>query len=74
MKLNEMKAGEKGKIRTVSGEPAFVRRITAVGMTPGSNFEVIRNERKCPMLLYVRNTMLAVNTADCGMIEVEVTA
>lgn len=74
MKLNEMKAGTKGRVLTVTGNSAFQRRITAVGITPGSSFEVIRCDKCSPMLIYVRNTMLAINTNDCKEIETEVLA
>lgn len=72
MKLNEMKAGTRGRVLAVTGNAAFQRRITAVGITPGSSFEVIRCDKHSPMLIYVRNTMLAVNIDDCKQIETEV--
>ncbi len=71
MKLSEMKVGEKGRITAVAGTAAFQRRITAVGITPGSVFEIIRREPNCPLLVYIRNTMLAVNADDCSRIETE---
>ena len=72
MKLNEMNAGERGRVSAVGGNAAFQRRITAVGITPSSVFEVVRHEKHFPMLLYVRGTMLAVGADDCAQIETEV--
>lgn len=69
--LMEVKAGTKGQVIAVHGNADFQRRITAVGITPGSKFQVIRNEKKYPLLLNVRNTVLAVNRADCEEITVE---
>ena len=71
-KLSEVKAGESGRILMVGGKPEFQRRITAVGITPGGNFSVLQNEKKYPMLLNIRSTMLAVNRSDCNEIMVEV--
>ena len=71
MKLSEMKQGNSGIVQTVGGTEDFERRISAVGVTPGSKFFVMQNEKKYPLLLQVRNTLLAVDRTDCGNIEVE---
>lgn len=71
-KLNEIDAGNRGKVSKVSGTQEFERRITAVGITPGSMLSVVQNEKKYPLLIDVRNTLLAVDRNDCNNIEVEV--
>ena len=71
-KLNEIDAGNRGKVSKVSGTQEFERRITAVGITPGSMLSVIQNEKKYPILIDVRNTLIAVDRNDCNNIEVEV--
>lgn len=71
-KLCEVKAGGSGRVLAVGGKPDFQRRITAVGITPGGRFSVVQNEKKYPMLLNIRSTMLAVNRSDCDEIMVEV--
>ena len=71
MKLSEMKQGNSGIVQTVGGTADFERRISAVGVTPGSKFFVIQNEKKYPLLLQGRNTLLAVDRTDCRNIEVE---
>ena len=70
--LNEVTAGKEGSIIAVSGTAEFERRITAVGVTPGSRFSVVQNEKKYPMLIQVRNTLLAVDRGECEGIKVEV--
>ena len=60
-KLSELKAGTVGRIC-----------IASVGLTPGCTVEIVQNRKKRPMLLYVRNTLLAVNQQDCSLIEAEV--
>ena len=72
MTLRDTKAGQKGIVLNVSGDSMFQRRISAVGIIPGGAFEVIRSGGHSPMLLHVRNTMLAVSSVDCSQIEVEV--
>ena len=71
--LNEVKSGQQGRVLSVEGKPDFQRRITAVGVTPGGSFSVVQNEKKYPLLLDVRGTLLAVDRSDCGKIKVEVT-
>ena len=71
-KLNEIDAGNRGKVSKVSGTQEFERRRTAVGITPGSMLSVIQNEKKYPILIDVRNTLIAVDRNDCNNIEVEV--
>ncbi|MCM1412637.1 MAG: ferrous iron transport protein A [Muribaculaceae bacterium] len=70
--LSEVKAGKRGRVLSVDGQTDFQRRITAVGVTPGSSFSVVQNERKYPVLLDIRSTLLAVDREDCGSIMVEV--
>lgn len=71
--LSEVKEGKRGKVLSVDGRTDFQRRIAAVGVTPGSSFSVIQNERKYPVLLDIRSTLLAVDRSDCAGIMVEVT-
>lgn len=70
--LSEITEGKRGRVLSVDGRADFQRRITAVGVTPGSSFSVIRNEKKYPLLLDIRSTLLAVDREDCKGIMVEV--
>ncbi|MBR0477689.1 MAG: ferrous iron transport protein A [Solobacterium sp.] len=74
MKLSEMKAGTTAKVKSLGADRRFVSRITAIGMSEGASFEVVKNDRKMPVLIYVRETLLALNRSDCDMIEAEVQA
>ena len=72
--LQELQTGKIGIVQSVGGTPTFQRRVTSVGLTPGCQFEVVQNEGKYPLLIYVRNTLLALDRNDCQSIQVEVTA
>ena len=74
MKLSEMKADTSARIVSLGTDRRFIRRITSIGMSEGVDFEVIRNDRKMPVLIYVRETLLALNRSDCEKIEAEVRA
>ncbi len=71
MKLGDMKPDSFGKIKGISGDEHFMRRITSVGLTAGTPFQLVRNDKKMPVLIYCRETLLAVNREDAGRIEIE---
>ena len=71
MKLTESKADMQGRIRSVSGDDHFMNRITSIGITEGTAFQTVRNDRKMPVLIYLRETLISLNRADAERIEVE---
>ena len=70
MKLSEMKADRTGTVKSLGRDERFLKRITSVGLTEGARFKVVKNDRKMPILVYARETLLALNRRDCDMIEV----
>lgn len=74
MKLSELKADTSAKVVSLGNDDRFVKRITSIGMSEGVDLQVIRNDRKMPVLIYVRETLLALNRNDCEKIGVEVKA
>ncbi|MCR5268673.1 MAG: ferrous iron transport protein A [Lachnospiraceae bacterium] len=70
-KLSELKKDAEGVITAVNGDPRFISRITSIGLTPGCPVTVIKNEKNRPLLVYSRDTMIALNRKECGQIEVE---
>lgn len=72
IKLCELEHGKKGIIAKVTGNRRFLSRITSVGLTIGCQIEMIRNEKKYPLLLYSRDSMIALNRNESANIMVEV--
>lgn len=72
MRLNELEPGQKGKIAAVGGSPRFMTRVASIGLTIGSAVEVLRNEKKLPLLVYGRDTVIALNRDESSEIAVEV--
>ncbi len=70
-KLSELEKDAVGVISAVNGDPRFISRITSIGLTPGCTVTVIKNEKNRPLLVYSRDTMIALNRDECGLIEVE---
>lgn len=69
MKLSEMHAGQKGMVSTLNGDERFLSRITSIGLNEGVGFRIIKNDRKMPVLIFVRDTLLALNRRDSEKIE-----
>ena len=70
MKLSEMKVNACGKVKDLKGDTRFLNRINSVGLNEGAAFQVVKNDRKMPVLVFVRETLLALNRKDCEKIEV----
>lgn len=71
MKLTELEKEDSGIITRINGDNRFVSRITSIGLTPGCKVTVVKNEKRRPMLVYSRDTMIALNRNECEDIEVE---
>ena len=71
-KLNELGDGSCGTIVAITGDSHFQSRITSIWLTIGSRIEVIQNPKKQPVLLYNRDTMVALNKNEAEKIMVEV--
>ena len=70
MVLSELKANTEAVVSGISGDARFVSRITSIGLTPGRRLQVIKNDKNRPVLLYSRDTMIAVNRKECAGIKV----
>ena len=71
-RLQEMKAGQSGNIASAKGDTRFLSRITSVGLTIGCRVEMLRNEKKYPLLLFSRDSVIALNRDESSNILVEV--
>ena len=70
-KIIELQKGDTAVISSVSGEARFVSRITSIGIIPGCKVTIIKNEKRRPLLVYSRDTMIALNRKECEGILVE---
>lgn len=71
MKLSELKTGGTGTVTHVAGDARFVSRVTSIGITEGCPIEVVQNVKKRPILLFERDTLMAIDRKDCDLIDVE---
>jgi len=71
MKLSDFKPDLQGRVKSIAGDVHFAKRITSIGITEGSSFCMVRNDAKMPVLIYCRETLIAVNRDYAEKIEVE---
>lgn len=70
-KLSEIPAGTKGRIVSLDGDGRFLSRVTSMGLTIGCPIEVLQNEKRQPILIFGRDTMVALNRRECEKITVQ---
>ena len=70
MNLSELKENSEAVISSIAGDGRFISRITSIGLTPGCHVQIIKNDKNRPVLLYSRDTMIAVNRRECTGITV----
>lgn len=74
MNLTELKNGEKAAIVQINGDRRYLSRITSIGLNVGCRVEMLQNVKKKPLLIYGRDTMIALNREESERIMVEVIA
>ncbi|MCR4689117.1 MAG: ferrous iron transport protein A [Saccharofermentans sp.] len=72
MNLTELKNGQKAVIVKVDGDRRYLSRITSIGLNVGCKVEMLQNVKSKPLLIYGRDTMIALNKEESKRIQVEV--
>ena len=69
--LSDMAPDKEGVVASIEGDTRFLSRITSIGLTPGCKVKVIKNDKNRPLLVFMRDTMVALNKNECKNIKVE---
>jgi ferrous iron transport protein A len=69
--LTQLQRGKRGVVSAINGDTHFLGRITSIGLTVGCSIEVLKNEKRQPVLLYSRDTMIAINRKEGEKIMLE---
>ena len=71
--LNQMRAGQSGTIEQLTGEGAVYHRLLEMGITPGTNVEVVRfAPLGDPIDIKVRGYHLSLRRKEAEIIQVSV--
>ena len=73
-KLTELEEGQKARVSGIDGDRRYLSRITSIGLSIGCPLEMLQNVKNRPILIYSRDTMIALNRAESERIQVEVSA
>ena len=73
-KLTDLREGQKARIIGITGDRRYLSRITSIGLSLGCPLEMLQNVKNRPVLVYGRDTMIALNRAESERIQVEVQA
>jgi len=70
--LDELRAGEEGRVRSIRAHPAVVRRLMELGLVPGTPVRVLRRAPLGdPLELLVRGSHLSIRRSEAGHVHVE---
>ena len=69
--ISTIPAGKEAVIVQIDGDTRFLSRITSIGLTPGCRVRIIKNDKNRPLLIYSRDTMIALNKKESQNIKVE---
>ncbi len=70
MTLSEAKPGKKYTVEEIKDEARLVNRLSSMGLMCGSTFEVCQNRRKQPVLIFTRDTLVAIGRKESEKITV----
>ncbi len=72
MKLIDAKRNTHVVIKQIADSDVhLLHRMTSIGLMQGTPMQVVKNDRKMPVLIYARETLMALNRKDAERIEVE---
>ena len=67
-KLTGFKKGESCLIKSIQGDNRFISRVSSMGLTNGSEIQVVQNGFGMPMLLYSHDTLIAISKKEAKKI------
>lgn len=69
--LSSLKKDQIAIIRGLAGGQRFVSRASAMGFTPGTHVTMVQNFGSGPILVYLRDTQVALGRNEAAKIQVE---
>lgn len=71
VELTQLQTGRKARVVQIDGDKRYLSRITSIGLNVGSRVEMLQNVKRRPLLVYSRDTMIALNRQESLNIKVE---
>lgn len=68
--LSEAKPGQRYIVKEIKDEARLVNRLSSMGLLCGSTIDVCQNNRKQPVLIFARDTLVAIGREESKKIMV----
>ena len=68
--LSSLKAWETGVVQDIAGNSGFISRISATGFTHNAEVTMVRNGKWGPVIVFIRDTQMALGRAEAKKIMV----
>lgn len=69
--LSTLRVGAFAVVRKIDGTSTFTSRLAALGLSIGSNLEILQNRSRTPLLIRARGTRIALGRGEAEKILVE---
>ena len=69
--LSDMKPNTRVRVAGIEGDVRLLTRLASVGLVPGCTMQVVRNDAHRPVLVFERDSMVAINRTEAQRIQVE---
>lgn len=66
--LSETQPGKKYFVQEIKDEARLVNRLSSMGVMNGSQIEICQNKKKQPVLIFTRDTLVAIGRKECSKI------
>lgn len=70
LNLQDLQAGQTGRVRRILGGHHVIQRLAALGFTPGAPVTVLRASGSGPILVSIRNTQIALGHSEAALIQI----
>ena len=68
--LSDTKPGKMYSILNIRDEARLVNRLSSMGLMNGSQIEICQNQKKQPVLIFARDTLIAIGREESKKITV----
>lgn len=68
--LSSLESGQAAVINSLNGGKRFISRASAMGFTPDTQVTMLQNSGKGPLLVYLRDTQVAIGRGEAQKIKV----
>lgn len=69
--LSSLKKNQTAVVRNLYGGQRFISRVSAMGFTLGVAVTMVQNNGSGPVLVYLRDTQVALGAREASLIEIE---